>query len=71
MMLKRARHPTIKMKNPKTSITVKLKKDNKTKEERGKRSNKASKKTIKTSSNKPKNKSSHPIPFRKKDLLLK
>ena len=54
------------VKIPKKSITVKLKNDNKTKEERGGRSNKASKKNIKTISNKPNNKSSHPTSSSKK-----
>ncbi len=46
------------IKIPKKSITVKLKKDNKTKEGKAEKSNKASKKNIKTSINKSKNKSS-------------
>ena len=54
------------VKNPKKSITVKLKKDNKTKEEKGERLNKASKKNIKTSSNKSKNKSSRSTSSSKK-----
>lgn len=54
------------VKNPKKSITVKLKKDNKTKDEKGERLNKVSKKNIKTSSNKSKNKSSRSTSISKK-----
>mgnify|MGYP001224898134 CR=1 FL=1 len=56
--------------SPKKSITVKLKKDYKTKEVKGERSNKASKSNIKTSSNKSKKKSSRSTSSSKKRPLI-